>query len=211
LILFGGKTSSKWIPKRFQKVLDKFPICSDGRRHHPKVDQKRNELMGRRLERSRSGKKGGLARVKNQAELQAQLKPTPTPTPTFASAAAADAKQTGPAAASAARAPDKKFLSEFCGELLSRHPHPQQPHKAEEELAKILSSAAPHLIRERHAAWCSYWTANPGKFVPHLWRWLADGDWKTSPPTERKPPAKSRKGQLIDDLFASLDAKKGSA
>jgi hypothetical protein len=53
--------------------------------------------------------------------------------------------------------------------------------------------------------------ANPGKFIPHLWRWLADGDWETSPPTERKPPAKSRKDQLIDDLFASLDAKKRGA
>jgi hypothetical protein len=114
--------------------------------------------------------------------------------------------------AAAARARVKiNPVSELCRELLSRHPHPQQPHKAEEELKKILSSAAPELIRERHAAWCAYWAANLGKFIPHLWRWLADGDWETSPPTERKPPAKSRKGQLIDDLFASLDAKKRGA
>jgi hypothetical protein len=118
----------------------------------------------------------------------------------------------GGAAAAAAHARVKiNSVSELCRELLSRHPHPQQPHKAEEELKKILSSAAPELIRERHAAWCAYWAANPGKFIPHLWRWLADGDWETSPPTERKPPAKSRKGQLIDDLFASLDAKKRGA
>jgi hypothetical protein len=115
-------------------------------------------------------------------------------------------------AAAAARARVKiNPVFELCRELLSRHPHPQQPHKAEQELAKALSLASPDFIRERHAGWCSYWTANPHKFVPHLWRWFADGDWETSPPTARKPPAKSRKGQLIDDLFASLDAKKGTA
>jgi len=96
------------------------------------------------------------------------------------------ASANGQPAAAAAPPSEKTKPSELCRELLSRHPHPQQPAKAEEELQRALQSASTETIRERHAAWCSYWEANPKHFVPHLWRWFADGDWLTTP---KKPPS----------------------
>lgn len=113
-----------------------------------------------------------------------------------------EAEPEKPAAAAAAPREEIK-PSELCRELLRVHPHPQQPQKAEEELRKILPSTTEGDIRDRHAAWRTYWEANPAKFVPHLWRWFADGDWETLPPI-RKPVASvtlnSRSARLEDFL-----------
>lgn len=90
----------------------------------------------------------------------------------------------------------KTTPSELCLELLSRHPHPQQPEKAEAELQRALQSASADIIREHHRAWCAYWEANPKHWAPHLWRWFAEGDWLIMP---KKPAVNSLKAALERD------------
>jgi hypothetical protein len=75
-------------------------------------------------------------------------------------------------------------------ELHADHPQPGLPGKAIAEAERILASADDveatiELIRANHAAWKLHWEMQrPGSFIPQLWRWFRDGEWKR---TVRKP------------------------
>jgi hypothetical protein len=75
-------------------------------------------------------------------------------------------------------------------ELHAEHPQPGLPDKAVPEVERILGGAEDveatiELIRANHAAWKAHWEMlRPGQFIPQLWRWFRDGEWKRS---VRKP------------------------
>ena len=83
---------------------------------------------------------------------------------------------------------------------------------ARERLARAPDRAAKaREYRKRHQAHQAWWQAHPGGFVPHLWRWFADGDCEYDPPSEeqavkRKEPV-SETMRLAMELQAELDAK----
>ena len=81
------RNSSKTDRKLIENALKTFVILEDGRYHHPKVDEKRNQLIGYKLERKEAGKKGGFAKAKRASSARAQLKPSPSPSPTKRAAA----------------------------------------------------------------------------------------------------------------------------
>ncbi len=73
-------------------------------------------------------------------------------------------------------------------ELMAMHPEPGNAPKAVVEAGKLLADApetAPATIeslRASHAAWRARWAEYaPGRFIPQLWRWIAEGDWRNSP------------------------------
>ena len=78
-------------------------------------------------------------------------------------------------------------------ELMPTHPEPGNEGRAVEEAARILASkpeeiaATVETIRQTHAAcrtaWANY---GPGRFIPQLWRWFRDGDWKYLRPDRRE-------------------------
>jgi len=83
-------------------------------------------------------------------------------------------------------------------ELLAEHPQPGLPLKAVAEIEKVLrrDPAAAEVIRAHHPAWCEYWASLPAeKFVPMLWRWIAEGEWRIEP-VVRKPMLVA--GRIID-------------
>jgi hypothetical protein len=92
-------------------------------------------------------------------------------------------------------------------ELLAAHPQPGQPNRAGKIVAEILSASrepekTADEIRASHAAFRKFWDAGHATFVPQLWRWFTDGDFR-HPPAERKEPGsqrrRSRREELIDN------------
>jgi hypothetical protein len=75
-------------------------------------------------------------------------------------------------------------------ELHADHPQPGLPGKAVVEAERILAAAEDvdatiELIRANHGAWKLHWEMQrPGQFIPQLWRWFRDGEWRR---TVRKP------------------------
>jgi hypothetical protein len=69
-------------------------------------------------------------------------------------------------------------------ELHAVHPQPGLPDRAVPEVEKILAAsqdvdATIERIRTNHAAWRLHWDLRrPGQFIPQLWRWFRDGEWK---------------------------------
>jgi hypothetical protein len=69
-------------------------------------------------------------------------------------------------------------------ELHAEHPQPGLPDKAVGEVQAILAASADvtatvEQIRINHAAWKLHWEMlRPGAFIPQLWRWFHDGEWK---------------------------------
>jgi hypothetical protein len=69
-------------------------------------------------------------------------------------------------------------------DLHAQHPQPGLPDKAIDEAERILRAsedvdATVELIRRNHVAWKAHWeTLRPGKFIPQLWRWFHDGEWR---------------------------------
>lgn len=78
-------------------------------------------------------------------------------------------------------------------ELMAEHPQPGLPLKAAAEIDKVLrrDPSAANVMREHHPAWCEYWATLPvEKYVPQLWRWIAEGEWRIEP-VVRKPMSKA--------------------
>jgi DNA-binding transcriptional ArsR family regulator len=82
--------------------------------------------------------------------------------------------------------------SKIVAELMPRHPEPGNGPRAVAEVAKLLSGEPKSLsrtmatLRRHHELWRGRWASYPpGRFIPQLWRWIADGDWQ-HPPAERK-------------------------
>lgn len=75
-------------------------------------------------------------------------------------------------------------------ELHADHPQPGLPDKAVAEVERILRTsddpaAVIATMRANHAAWKAHWEMlRPGQFIPQLWRWFRDGEWKRA---VRKP------------------------
>lgn len=84
----------------------------------------------------------------------------------------------------------------LCDELNAEHPEPGNLPKASSEVEKILATGvAVEAIRASHAAWCAHWAGYvQGRFIPQLWRWIRDGDWK-HPPVPRK---ESRRETIVE-------------
>jgi hypothetical protein len=50
-------------------------------------------------------------------------------------------------------------------------------------------AATVQTIRSNHGLWRQFWaTLPPERFIPQLWRWLRDGEWRI-PPIQRKDAA----------------------
>jgi hypothetical protein len=85
--------------------------------------------------------------------------------------------------------------------LLKIHPQPGLPRRAAPEIESILRAAdnvgeTAERIWNSHAAYREYWaTLPPEKFIPQLWRWLADGDWE-NPAVSRKPLVRETWAQM---------------
>jgi hypothetical protein len=62
-------------------------------------------------------------------------------------------------------------------------------------------------IRASHAAWTAEWATkrahNPHSFIPHLWRWFRDGDWKNPPALTAlgKPMESQRRKSRIEEAI----------
>jgi hypothetical protein len=82
------------------------------------------------------------------------------------------------------RSQHRSAAEELVEELHVIHPQPGLPDKAVGEVEKILAVAEDHpatiaLIRANHAMWRAHWEIlRPGAFIPQLWRWFRDGEWK---------------------------------
>jgi hypothetical protein len=69
-------------------------------------------------------------------------------------------------------------------ELHAVHPKPGLPDKAIPEVERILAAAEDveatiEQIRVNYASWKAHWEMlRPGQFIPQLWRWFRDGEWK---------------------------------
>ena len=107
-------------------------------------------------------------------------------------------------------------------ELMPIHPEPGNEGKAIEEAAKILAAkpdeiaATVETMRQTHAAcraaWANY---GPGRFIPQLWRWFRDGDWKYVRPERREVQRESynkrqrREVEEVKDEMCSMYAELG--
>jgi DNA-binding transcriptional ArsR family regulator len=72
-------------------------------------------------------------------------------------------------------------------ELLPQHPQPGHPEGAVKQITKLLTSGATaEQIRVSHAQWRKMWAVyREGRFIPQLWRWIHDNDWRF-PPDEKQ-------------------------
>ena len=77
-------------------------------------------------------------------------------------------------------------------ELMAVHPEPGNAPKAISEVEKLVAStpgeaaATLEALRTSHGLWRARWAGYAkDRFIPQLWRWVADGDWR-NPPAERK-------------------------
>jgi hypothetical protein len=99
--------------------------------------------------------------------------------------------------------------AELVEELHADHPQPGLPDKAVPEVERILAAAEDReatveLIRANHAAWKAHWEMlRPGQFIPQLWRWFRDGEWKR---TVRKPVRQETWYQRQDRLQREFKA-----
>jgi biotin operon repressor len=98
-------------------------------------------------------------------------------------------------------------------ELVAVHPQPGLPERALAEVQKALESSEDPLavvqsIRENHALWRAYWATLPReRFIPQLWRWLRDGEWRI-PPIMRKDADSMRRDRMVAALKADLERSK---
>jgi hypothetical protein len=94
-------------------------------------------------------------------------------------------------------------------ELHADHPQPGLPGKAVAEVERILRAAEDvaatvELIRNNHAAWKAHWEIlRPGAFIPQLWRWFRDGEWRRE---VRKPVRQETWYQRQDRLKREFKA-----
>ena len=72
-------------------------------------------------------------------------------------------------------------------ELLPQHPQPGNPGGAVKDIAKVLGEGATEeQIRSSHSQWRKMWAVyREGRFIPQLWRWIRDNDWRY-PPEEKQ-------------------------
>jgi len=110
--------------------------------------------------------------------------------PEAAVAAAASVRAPGVAAAAATvgGCNEPTPAEQLVAELMPQHPEPGNAPRAIAAAGKILAARpeAATAIRQNHALWRERWaTYGPGRFIPQLWRWIAEGDWE-HPPAERK-------------------------
>lgn len=82
--------------------------------------------------------------------------------------------------------PIRVQAEELVEELHAVHPQPGLPDKAVAEAEQILRASSDpdetvETVRRNHAAWKAHWEMlRPGQFIPQLWRWLRDGEWRRS-------------------------------
>jgi len=72
-------------------------------------------------------------------------------------------------------------------ELLPNHPQPGNPGGAVKQIERVLAEGAtPDQIRASHTQWRKMWAVyREGRFIPMLWRWIHDNDWRY-PPEEKQ-------------------------
>src|SRR5262249_52994719 len=81
--------------------------------------------------------------------------------------------------------PIRQAAEALVEELHAEHPKPGLPDKAIAEVERILATAEDpkatvERIRRNHAAWKLHWEIlRPGQFIPQLWRWFRDGEWRS--------------------------------
>jgi len=91
--------------------------------------------------------------------------------------------------------PEATEAEQLAYELSAAHPQPGLPMRAVGEIEQALAGhpGAADQMRANHAAWCEYWRQLPaGKFIPQLWRWVRDQEWRM-PPVARKPMSKAER------------------
>ena len=88
--------------------------------------------------------------------------------------------------------PAQEAAAAVAAELMAVHPEPGNAPKAVAAVAALVASkpgegaATLEAVRASHASWRLRWADYaPGRFIPQLWRWIADGDWRNVP-VERK-------------------------
>ena len=88
--------------------------------------------------------------------------------------------------------PAQEAAAAVVAELMAVHPEPGNAPKAVAAVAKLVASkpgevvATLEAVRASHASWRLRWAEYaPGRFIPQLWRWIAEGDW-LNVPVERK-------------------------
>lgn len=131
-------------------------------------------------------------------------------------------KPTPPASGSLNENPADQVV-QVVRELMAVHPEPGNLPRAVTEVAKLIAGspgevvATLEAVRSSHAAWRVRWAEyGPGRFIPQLWRWVHDGDWRNAP-AERKGmksetwiERRKREQQECDDktyrMYAELGA-----
>lgn len=141
--------------------------------------------------------------------------PTPPQNPVAQNGHARPEKRTAAAAVSptvkqAKNGTEPEPARVLVSELLRSHPSPGQPQKAIVVATKLLHAAldaalTANKIRTNHAAWCAFWSMpGPPGFVPHLWRWLDEGEWEF-PPSEtaikRKTAQSERRKTRLEEMI----------
>ena len=84
-------------------------------------------------------------------------------------------------------------------ELIKTHPTPGNISRAFDEIARALAGGAKaEEIRASHERWREIWRRyQPGRFIPQLFRWMKDLDWRCPPPLTQEE--KDRKAQQARD------------
>lgn len=110
------------------------------------------------------------------------------------------------------------LAEELLNDLAPAHPTPGMPRKALTALSDLLSTSdAPESLaarlRANHTAWLRYWESD-SRFIPMLWKWIADGDWQYPPGAaqngaQKKQPAKAGSfEQKVMEAAARVDARR---
>jgi biotin operon repressor len=82
-------------------------------------------------------------------------------------------------------------VRELHRDLVAVHPMPGLPERALSGLQTIVDASGDRTetlktVRTNHGLWREFWaTLPPERFIPQLWRWLRDGEWRI-PPIVRK-------------------------
>jgi hypothetical protein len=83
--------------------------------------------------------------------------------------------------------PVRDVASGLVDELMPQHPTAGNAAGAVRAIARLLATGAdPESIRSSHARYRRLWAHfKPGRFVPQLWRWVQENDWRY-PPDEKQ-------------------------
>ena len=105
------------------------------------------------------------------------------------------------------REQNEQSASELVTELLAVHPQPGNPNAAVAAIASVLESGSSlEEIRANHAQWRKMWAVcRIGRFIPQLWRWIRDNDWRY-PPTEQQIQAARDPERADEERMARIRA-----